>query len=130
MQMITRATLRDRRVLLVDDESMVLLLVEDMLRELGAASVETAMGLEEATQVAETAAFDVAVLDVNLSGRVSYPVAERLRARRIPFLFATAYGSGAHGRAWSGSVTVAKPFTTQDLAKALETVLAASGRTG
>ena len=129
MQVKLGVPLRDRRVLLVDDESMVLMLVEDMLIELGASSVETAMGLDEAIRVAETAEIDVAVLDVNLSGRASYPVAELLRARRIPFLFATAYGSGEHERAWSGSVTVAKPFGTQDLAKALETVLGASGPT-
>lgn len=122
--------LRNRRVLLVDDESLVLMLVEDMLLELGASAVETAMSLEEATRVAETAEVDVAVLDINLSGQASYPVAELLWARRIPFLFATGYGSSAHARAWSGSVTVAKPFTTQDLAKALETVLAAAGPTG
>lgn len=127
MQGMTDAPLKDRRVFLVDDESMVLMLVEDMLFELGAASVETAMGIEEATRAAETAEVDVAVLDVNLSGHASYPVAERLRARGIPFLFATGYGSPGHERAWTGTVTVAKPFATQDLAKALVRVLAAAG---
>lgn len=113
-----------RRVLLVDDESMVLMLVEDMLLDLGALSVETAMGLEEAKKAAKTVAFDVAVLDVNLSGRTSYPVASVLAARKIPFLFATAYGAEGHEAEWRDAVTVVKPFATQDLARALEKVLA------
>lgn len=126
MPLETAAPLRDRRVLLVDDESMVLMRVQDMLIELGAEAVETAMTLEEANRIAETADLDVAVLDVNLSGRASYPVAERLEARGIPFLFATGYGSEAHHRAWDRTVTVAKPFAASDLARALGTVLAPS----
>lgn len=125
------ALLQNRRVLLVDDESMVLMLVEDMLIELGAAVVETAMALDEAARMAATAPLDVAVLDVNLSGQTSYPVAELLKARRIPFLFATGYGSAGHEKAWRETPTVAKPFAVQDLARALRLVLAnADGREG
>ena len=115
--------LRNRRVLLVDDESMVLMLMEDMLLDLGASTVETAMTLSEATRVAASSQFDVAVLDVNLSGERSYPVAEMLLARGIPFLFATAYGSKAHDGAWREVLTLAKPFTPRDLATALARIL-------
>jgi len=118
-----RAPLQDRRILLVDDESMVLMLVEDMLLSLGAAHVETAMDLDEAKGLAERVDVDLAVLDVNLAGRKSYPIAETLRARGVPFLFATGYGSKGHDEAWRGILTLAKPFEVQELARAIERAL-------
>ena len=118
--------LENRRVFLVDDESVALMIVEDMLKELGAASVQTAMTLEEAQTVADTADFDLAVLDIDLSGRPSYPVAAKLRARSIPFLFATGYKSEKHNTEWISAITIVKPFEAQDLARALEELLSKS----
>jgi CheY-like chemotaxis protein len=112
------------RILLVEDESFVSMLIEDMLLELGAGSVETAMRLEEAERAAREKAVDIAVLDVNLAGRRSYPVAEVLKERGIPFLFATGYGSVGHDAGWRGSPTLKKPFETRDLQRALEEVIA------
>lgn len=115
--------LADLRVLLVEDETLVMMMIEDMLFDLGAASVETAMGLDEARRVAETVDVDFAVLDVNLSGDKSYPVAERLRARGVPFVFATGYGSKGHDPAWRDAPTVTKPFETEQLGRLIERVL-------
>lgn len=107
---------------------MVLMLIEDMLLDLGAAVVETAMRLEEAERLATEAVFDVAVLDVNLAGRKSYPVAEALRARGVPFIFATGYGSKGHDEAWRGTPTLAKPFDPRDLARVIGGVVSGIGR--
>lgn len=120
----TNPLLHDRQVLLVDDESMVLMLVEDMLRAMGAARVETAMSLEEGQQAARhLVGLDVAVLDVNLSGRASYPIAEILTERHVPFIFATGYGTEGHEWTWKQTVTVTKPFGRQELERALAAVL-------
>lgn len=115
--------LQQKRVLLVEDESLVLMMIEDMLFELGAADIEVAMGLEQAKRVVASSAFDVAVLDVNLAGEKSYPVAEMLRQRGIPLLFATGYGSKGHDPAWQDAPTITKPFDTRDLAKAVSSLL-------
>jgi CheY-like chemotaxis protein len=116
--------LRGCRILLVEDESFIMMLIEDMLLELGAGTVETAMRLEEAERAAREKAVDIAVLDVNLAGRRSYPVAKVLQERGIPFLFATGYGSFGHDADWRGSPTLKKPFETRDLQRALEQVIA------
>ena len=101
----------------------MLILVEDMLLDLGAKAVETAMRLEEAVEIARRAEVDVAVLDVNLRSKRSYPVAEVLRERGIPYLFASGSGSAEHGTAWKGTPTLKKPFQPRDLARAPEAVM-------
>ena len=83
------------RVLVVADEMRIALLVEDMLIELGHEVVGLAMRLAQALALAENAEIDFAILHVNLDGRMSFPVAEVLEARGVPFVFATGYGSGA-----------------------------------
>jgi CheY-like chemotaxis protein len=107
------------RVLLVEDESLVAMLVEDCLVELGVARVEVVANLDAALlQVAE-GAFDVAIVDVNLGGVLTYPLADALRARDIPFVFATGYGTDGLRVGYENEVTLQKPFTMQDLTRAL-----------
>ena len=72
---------------------MIAMMIEDYLEHLGCTVVATAARLEDALESAQTLAVDVAVLDVNLAGQLSYPVAIVLRRRNIPFLFATGYGA-------------------------------------
>ena len=79
------------RVLVVEDESAVLMLVEDMLSDLGFCEVVSAMGLDEAMPLAESLELTFAVLDVNLGQERSFPIAEALRARGVPFFFATSW---------------------------------------
>lgn len=122
-----RLPLQDKRVLLVEDESIVLMFIEDLLIELGAVEVVTAMRLAEAKLVAGAAEVDVAVLDVNLAGEPSYPVAEILRGRGVPFLFASGYGPMGHSDGWRATPTVAKPIEVDKLVAAFERLLGGDG---
>jgi CheY-like chemotaxis protein len=112
-----------RRVLVVEDEYLVALLVEDMLGQLGYEVKAIASNLAAATEAAQSGEFDVAILDVNLNGALSSPVADILAERSIPFIFATGYGrQGPHER-FTGTPALQKPFEEADLARALSSVL-------
>jgi CheY-like chemotaxis protein len=88
-----RLTLQGLGVLIVEDEAMVAMLLEDLLHELGCHVVEIASRVETALTSILARIFDVAILDVNL--KTSYPVADVLELRKVPFLFATGYGTEA-----------------------------------
>src|SRR4051794_19380506 len=103
--------LRHRRVLLVEDEAAVSLLLEDYLLELGADSVEVASRLDRAVAAAERADVQFAIVDVNLAGEMSYPAARALFERGIPFLFATGYGRSGLDPEWRAFQTLQKPFS-------------------
>ena len=115
------------RVLVVEDETLVAILLEDMLTDLGHQVAALASRLDAALQLADSANFDVAVLDVNLGGTTrSFPVADRLRERDVPFVFATGYGkAGLNGQS-DGVPVLEKPFRRQDLARALEQAVCGS----
>ena len=83
--------LSGRRVLVVEDETMVAWLLEDMLADLGCAVVGPAARVNQALAMLDAEAIDAAVLDVNLNGQMSYPVADALAARGVPFVFSTGY---------------------------------------
>jgi CheY-like chemotaxis protein len=107
-----------RRVLVVEDEMMVAMLVEDMLTDLGHQVVGPAMRLEQALPLAREAEIDFAVLDINLGGEQSFPIADVLRERGIPFIFATGYGSKGLNEAYRGSPTLKKRFELRNLEQA------------
>ena len=112
------------RVLLVEDESLVAILLEDMLTDLGCEVVEIASRLETGLAAAETVDCDVAVLDVNLGGGVlSFPIAEKLRMRGIPYLFATGYGSAPFREHELRTPVLRKPFGREDLSRGLDRVV-------
>ena len=111
-------TLR-RRALVVEDEVLVGMLLEEMLHELGFELAALSTHLDEALSLARSAAFDVAVLDINLNGRQSFPVARAIRERGLPFLFATGYGSRIVGTAFRDVPILQKPFTLDELREAL-----------
>jgi CheY-like chemotaxis protein len=98
------------RVLLVEDEIMVALLLEDMLAELDHEVVGPVARLDKALEMAQRQALDVALLDVNLDGKEIYPVAEALAAREIPFVFVTGYGSEVLRAPYRDRPTLQKPF--------------------
>ncbi|RYB01369.1 response regulator [Lichenibacterium ramalinae] len=81
------------RVLIVEDEMMVAMLVEDMLVDMGFIVVGPAYRLGDGLRLAKSETLDVAVLDVNLKGARSFPIATVLTERGIPFVFATGYGT-------------------------------------
>lgn len=112
-------TLAGKRVFVVEDEMLVAMNIEDILLDLGATVVGPAMRLDTALELAATADFDVAMLDVNIHGGRSYPVAEVLRTRGLPFIFATGYGHTDDDGSFGSVPTLAKPFRSHDLEQAL-----------
>lgn len=116
--------LAGRRVLLVEDETVVALMIEDMLEDLGCLLVESVASFDKALETADAVEADVALLDVNLGGQEIFPVAERLQARGIPAVFATGYGSAGLPERWRDNAVLAKPFMVEDLREALGRVLA------
>jgi len=103
------------RVLVVEDEMMVALLLEDMIADLGYRVVGPVTRLGKALDVASREAIDVAILDINVDGSEVYPVAEALAARHIPFAFVTGYGREGLREPYRGTPTLAKPFRKGDL---------------
>jgi CheY-like chemotaxis protein len=113
-------TLSALKVLVVEDEALVSMLVEDMLGDLGCVVVGPAAELDEALKLASTADLDAALLDVNLGGRPIFPVADVLRARGIPFAFASGYGEAGLSEDYRGAPVLQKPFREADLRRILE----------
>ena len=107
------------RVLVVEDEMMVSMLIEDMLTDLGCIVVGPAARLDEAIALAEGEQIDCAVLDVNLGGQPIFPLADILRAKGAPFAFATGYGDAGLRDVDKGSLVLQKPFRETDLARIL-----------
>lgn len=114
-----------RRVLIVEDEYLVAMLVEDMLQGLGYEVATIASNIEAAKSAARDGEFDVAILDVNLNGAFSNPVADILAARNIPFVFATGYGKTGPHEGFAATPSLQKPFDEADLRRALASVLGA-----
>ena len=108
-----------RRGLLVEDDSLVAMLVEDMLDELGYALAGNPGTVAEALTAVKAGDYDVAILDVNLAGTPVFEVADILRARRIPLVFSTGYGEGGLRKIDQGAPLLGKPFRLDDLATAL-----------
>jgi DNA-binding response OmpR family regulator len=111
------------RVLVVEDEMMVSMLLEDMLAELGCTPVGPVTSIEPALKLIENAGFDVAILDVNLNGDETYPIADALAAREIPFLFASGYRAVRLRDEYRGIPSLQKPFDQQELERTLAAAL-------
>jgi CheY-like chemotaxis protein len=108
-----------RRVLIVEDEMLVAMMIEDALTDLGLEVAGTVGTIEEALVEAAKDGFDCAILDVHLHGKDVYPVAEALAARGVPFVFATGYGQEGLPEKYRGRPSLPKPFTRQDLKRVL-----------
>ena len=122
--MAQAASFKGRRVLVVEDEMMIAMLVEDMLEELGCAVIGPAHALDAALELAETeSGIDAALLDVNLAGKPVFPVADALRQKGVPAIFSTVYGDAGLREADRGAPVLQKPFRAGDLAKALSEAL-------
>jgi CheY-like chemotaxis protein len=112
-----------KRILVVEDELMIRMLLEDMLGELGYTIAAEAARIDEALQAAKNADFDLAILDVNLNGEPISPVADALVARGTPFVFATGYGEQGLPETYRGRPTLKKPFQLEGLKQMLEKAL-------
>lgn len=108
------------RVFVVEDEAMVSMLMEEFLEELGCEITGTASRFDDALEKAGSLTLDLALLDVNLAGRLSYPVAELLLARGVPVVFSTGYGAAALPEALHGVTVLSKPFRNNQLAAAMQ----------
>jgi CheY-like chemotaxis protein len=113
-----------RRVLIVEDEMLVSMLIEDALTAIGVEIAGTVGTLEEAMTQAHNGGFDCAILDVHLHGREVFPVAEILKARGLPFIFATGYGESGLPERYRACPVLQKPFMPAELEHVLATVLA------
>ena len=107
--------LSGRRVLVIEDEMLVLIMIEDMLADLGCKSVTSAATIDKALALIDAQAFDFALLEINLNGSDSHPVAEALSARGVPLVYST--GNTDHGSrdGYSGRPVLRKPFKYEEL---------------
>jgi CheY-like chemotaxis protein len=110
-------------VFLVEDEVMIRMMVADMLEELGYRVVAEAGEINEAIRLVQATEFDFAILDVNVNGKVISPVADLIRARNRPFIFATGYGSSGLPEEYRDRPALQKPFQIETLAKVINTTL-------
>jgi CheY-like chemotaxis protein len=108
-----------RQVFLVEDEALLVMVLEDMLPELGYEVVASAHSVGSALQALEAHEPDLAILDVNLGGSRSFPVADALVLRGIPFLFASGYGESILPDRHAGAPLVPKPYGRYELERAL-----------
>jgi CheY-like chemotaxis protein len=115
--------IKAKRILVVEDELMIRMLLEDMLGELGYTITVAATRLDEALDAARNADFDIAILDVNINGEPISPVADALAARRMPFVFATGYGEQGLPDIYRDRPTLKKPFQLDSLKLVLRSAL-------
>ena len=120
---MTNVSLAGVRVLVVEDEMMVAMLLEDMLSDIGCTPVGPAGRMESALRLIEQAGFDIAILDVNLNGVETYPIADALAARAIPFVFASGYSADALRKEYRRILCLQKPFHERELEQTLAAVL-------
>jgi CheY-like chemotaxis protein len=111
--------LRGLRVLVVEDESLIAMLIEDALADLDCTLVAVASNLADGLAKAASLEVDIAILDVNLNGTSVFPVAELLAGRGVPFVFSTGYGAAGVPDAFAKAPVLAKPFAARDVGRAL-----------
>jgi chemotaxis family two-component system sensor kinase Cph1 len=109
-----------KRILVVEDSSLVLMLIEDVIADLNWDIVGPALRLSEGVTLARESDFDAALLDVNLDGKMSWEIGEILQQRGIPFAFTTGYDSSTVlPERFNGQLIVNKPFSGDDIGRAL-----------
>jgi CheY-like chemotaxis protein len=121
---VNETSLEGLRVLIIEDEAMIAMAIEDTLAAFGCTVAGVASRLEDALSTISSLLFDIAILDVNLNGRHTYPVAETLARNGVPFVLATGYGAAAIPEAFRSFPILAKPFRRADLKRSLAAALA------
>ncbi|EGH73225.1 response regulator [Pseudomonas syringae] len=111
------------KVLLVEDETMLAMLMEMMLEDLGFATAYHASTLNDGIEYARNGEYDLAILDINIIGGDSFPIAAAIADRGIPFMFCSGYGRLGIPDAWLNRRCVAKPFSAEQLSEALSELL-------
>jgi|SRR5271155_3877745 CheY-like chemotaxis protein len=110
-------------VFLVEDEVMIRMMVADMLEELGYSIAAESGEISDALKLAQSVEFDLAILDVNVNGKVISPVADMIASRNRPFIFATGYGSSGLPAEYRDRPALQKPFQIETLGRAIEQAL-------
>jgi len=113
----------DADILIVEDESILAMLLEDFLDDLGYTPPAVASNVAQALRIIETRDIDFAILDINLGGEQSFPIADALDARGIPYIFMTGYGAAGVPERLRDHYILQKPYG----ADALRTALASGG---
>lgn len=111
------------QVFIVEDETMLAMLIEMMLDDLGYSTAFHASRVDDGVQYALTGTYDVAILDINIIGGNSFPIATAIAGRGIPFMFCSGYGQLGIPVAWSHQHCMAKPFSAEQLEEALSNLL-------
>jgi CheY-like chemotaxis protein len=117
--------LKGKRILVVEDEALIAVMVEDMLTDMGSVVVGPAATIEQALALARSEDIDGAVLDVNVRGERIDPVADALSARGVPMLFATGYGE-VRLASGAAATVIDKPYTQEKLARGLAAAMGAA----
>jgi CheY-like chemotaxis protein len=119
--MAEHSSLEGLRVLVVEDETLVAMLLEDMLADHGCEVAATVSRIAQALEAIahEELQVDAAILDVNLAGEPSFPIAQALAEKGVPFVFATGYGSGGLPETWRDRPTLQKPFSHDEVGRML-----------
>ena len=110
-------------VFLVEDEAVIRMMAADMLEELGYRVAAEAGEIAEALKLAQSTDYDFAILDVNVNGKVISPVADLIKARNRPFIFATGYGSSGLPEEYRDRPALQKPFQLETLARMIDSTL-------
>jgi DNA-binding response OmpR family regulator len=110
-------------VFLVEDETLIALMIEEHVADIGCVLRGTAASVEQALEMVEDLAADVAILDVNLDGCLVFPVCERLAVQEIPFVFSTGYGRQGIPDQWCDRPVLQKPYGPAELAAAISAAL-------
>jgi DNA-binding response OmpR family regulator len=120
--------MRQASIFLVEDEALILMMLAEMIGELGHRVVAEAGNIQDAQVLAETAIFDLAILDINIDGSSIVPVAEIIDSRGLPFLFISGYGSAARPDAFIERPALEKPVSISILGETINAILATAGK--
>ena len=112
------------KVLVIEDEFLITMLLEDILDDLGCTLAGSATNIRQAAELVSEVVADAAILDVNLGGDPVFPIAQQLTERQVPIIFASGYGSTTLPERWQNFPTLPKPFTADQVATALRKVAA------
>jgi CheY-like chemotaxis protein len=123
---LSKRELSNRKVLVVEDEMMIAMLIEDMLDAFGCRLVGPATSVPRALELLDKEQVEVAVLDLNLDGKDTYAIADALRQKGVPFIFATGYGLTGVRVEYENRPVLQKPFQARELETALVEALAGS----
>jgi CheY-like chemotaxis protein len=111
--------LSGRSVLVIEDEMLILMMIEDMLADLGCESISVASKIGQAITLIDGQVFDAAMLDLNLNGMESYPIADALAARDVPYFFSTGNSLNNVKEGYRDQDVLKKPFTFEQLSNML-----------